>query len=234
MDQGLDMARVLGGLETRVDAWRFVRAFAADWAAPVTDADGFADEALDVAEAALGVCMPAAVRDAYRLFGRRRDLTSGNGDLYSPDQLRYDAAADVLVFRAAHQAVAFFGVSLADKAAPDPQVLLYTTYQDKTQESWQPFLDRFSLACVDMVLWEMVEAGPHSDARDETNDDQAALADDLTAVPFPRYPDEFGSQWYVSADIILRHDPGWIAVAARTPEALDAFRHSHPGGWVNE
>jgi len=221
-------------LETRVEAWRFVRTFAAGWAAPIVDADGFSDEALDLAEAALGVRIPEAVREAYRLFGRRQDLTSGNGELYPLGQLRYDPLADVLVFRAAHQAVAFFGVSLAYEAAADPPVLLYTTYQDKSQESWQPFLDRFSLACVDMVLWETVEAGPYSDARDETDDDHAALADGLTAVPLPRYPDEFGGQWYVGADIILRHDPGWIAVAARTPEALGAFRHAHPGNWVNE
>jgi hypothetical protein len=221
-------------LATRDEAWQFIRAFAADWATPITAADGFTDEALDVAEAALGVRMPEAVREAYRLFGRRTDLTSGNGRLYPPDQLGYEATADVLVFRAAHQAVAYFGVSLADKPAPDPPVLLYVTYQDKTLESWQPFLDRFSLACVDMVLWETVEAGPHSDGRDETGDDRAALTGDLTPVPFPRYPDDFGSQWYVGADTVVRHDPGWIAVAARTQDALDSFRLAHPGNWVNE
>ena len=53
-------------------------------------------------------------------------------------------------------------------------------------------------------------------------------------MPFPRYPDEFGTQWYVGCDIVLRHDPGWIAVAGRTQEAVDAFRHAHPGRWVNE
>jgi hypothetical protein len=234
VDREFDMARALGWLVTRTDVWRFIQDFAARWARPITDADGFPEETLDLAEAALGVRLPAAVREAYRLLGRREDLTSGNGKLYPPDQLGYDATADVLVFRAAHQAVAYFGVSLADKATPDPPVLLYTTYADKTQESWEPFMDRFSLACVDLVLWEMVEAGPYSDGRDETDDDHATLAGDLTPVPCPHYPDDFGSRWYVSADTILRRDPGWIALAARTPEALDAFRRAHPGNWVNE
>jgi hypothetical protein len=115
--------------------------------------------------------------------------------------------------------VAFFGVALTDGMDPDPPVMVLTTYGDKSQESWQPFMDRFSQACVDMVLWEMVEAGPHSDGRYATEGDQAALAQVLTAVPFPRYPGEFGSRWYVGRDTILRHDPGWIAVAARTAEA---------------
>jgi hypothetical protein len=233
VDREFDIARALGGLVTRDDAWRFIQGFAARWATPIADADGFSDETLDLAEATLGARLPAAVREGYRLLGRREDLTGGNGTLYPPDQLEYDAAAEVLVFRAAHQGVAYFGVSLADKAAPDPPILLYTTYADETQESWQPFMDRFSLACVDMVLWETVEAGPHSDGRDETDDDHATLAIGLTPVSFPRYPDEFGSQWYVSTDTILRHDPGWVAVAARNPEALNAFRLAHPGDWVN-
>lgn len=113
-------------------------------------------------------------------------------------------------------------------------MLIYGTYEDKTQESWQPFMDRFSLACVDVMLWEMVEAGLHSGARDETDDDKTTLVGALTPVPFPRYPNEFGSQWYVCVATILRHGPGWIAVAARSREALDEFRQAHPGSWVNE
>jgi len=46
-------------------------------------------------------------------------------------------------------------------------------------------MQRFSLACVEMVPWETIEAG-------------------------------------------------WIALAARTPEVLDAFRRTHRGDWVNE
>jgi len=63
------------------------------------------------------------------------------------------------VFRAAHQSIAYHGILLADPANPDPPVLLYVTYADKSRESWKPFMQRFSLACVEMVLWETIEAG---------------------------------------------------------------------------
>jgi hypothetical protein len=36
-------------LVTRADAWRFIQDFAASWAAPITDVDGFTDETLDFA-----------------------------------------------------------------------------------------------------------------------------------------------------------------------------------------
>jgi hypothetical protein len=94
--------------------------FAAYWARTITDADGYPDESLDLAEAALVVRLSAAVREAYGMFGRRADLTSGNGTLYPPDQLHYDATDKVLVFRAAHQAVAYFGVSVTDPVTPGP------------------------------------------------------------------------------------------------------------------
>ena len=81
VDHEFDIARALGTLVTRADAWRFIRDFAAGWATPITDAEGFTDETLDLTEAALGVRLPAAVREAYRMLGRREDLTSGNGTL---------------------------------------------------------------------------------------------------------------------------------------------------------
>jgi hypothetical protein len=233
VEHRFDITRALGELETRADAWRFIQDFAAGWATSITDADGVTDEDLDAAEARLGVRLPVGVREAYQMFGRRTDLTSGNGTLWPPDELRYDQDNNVLAFRAAHQGVAFFGVSLADPTQEDPPTFMYTTYMDKTQESWEPFMDRFSLACVDMVLWESVEAGPRSDGRDEATDDPTTLFEGLTQVQFPRYPNGFDSQWYVNADMILRYDSGWVAVCARTDEALDAFREAHPGDWVN-
>jgi cell wall assembly regulator SMI1 len=124
MGPRLDVAHALGGMTSRADAWQFIRDFAADWATPIGDWDGFSDETLDEAEQTLGVRLPAAVREAYRLFGRRKDLTSSHGRLLAPDELRYDRDAEVLVFRTAHQAVAYFGVSIADASVSDPPTLL--------------------------------------------------------------------------------------------------------------
>jgi hypothetical protein len=232
MQQSFDIVRELGCLDSTDAAWRFIRGFAAEWATPISESDGFTEAELDAAEKRLGVRLPAAVRDAYRLFGHRSDLTSENGTLWSPSELHYDQSNQMIVFRAAHQAVAFFGVSVADPACDDPPTFMYATCEDPAQESWEPFLTRFSLACVDMVLWESVEAGRCSDGRDETDDDAATLPEVLTEVPFPRYP---GSRWYASADIILRHDIGaWVAVSGRSADALEAFREAHPGYWVDE
>ena len=71
VEHRLDVADALGRLKTPAGAWRFIQDFAAGWATPITGVDGFTGEALDPAGATLGVRLPAAVRAAYQLFGRR-------------------------------------------------------------------------------------------------------------------------------------------------------------------
>lgn len=236
MQGSFQIAQSLIELNNRNDAWRFIHDFAAEWATPITDEDGSTQAQLDDAEARLGVRLPAAVREAYQLLGLRKDLTSVNGTLWAPDDLEYDQENEVLIFRAAHQNVAFFGASLADQADDDPPVLYYATLMDSESEEWEPFLDRFSLACVDMVLWEAVEAWPLSDGRDHRPDETPSLTQGLTRLSFPHYRPDFDTAvWYVSDDLILRDiDSNWLAVCARTEPALDRFRHDHPGRWVKE
>jgi hypothetical protein len=235
MQGSFQIVQSLTDLSSRADAWQFIRDFAAEWATPVTDEDGSTQAELDDAEARMGVRLPAAVREAYLLLGRRKDLTSVNGTLWHPDQLDYDQENEVLVFRAAHQGVAFFGVSLTDQD-DDPPVLYYATLMDRESEAWEPFLDRFSVACVDMVLWEAVEAGPLSDGRAHKPDEIASLTQGLTRLAFPDYRPDFDTAiWYASDDLILRDiDSDWLAVCARTKPALDRFKHDHPGRWVHK
>jgi hypothetical protein len=230
------IVKALAGLGNRSDAWQFIRDFTAEWADPIRDGDGSTRADLDDAERRLGVRLPAAVREAYLLLGRRPDLTSVNGTLLTPDMLDYDPDNQVLVFRAAHQGVALFGVSLTDPADDDPPVLYCASLMDKDRERWEPFFDRFSLACVDMLLWEAVEAGPLSDGRTAQPAEIASLVDGLTRVPFPVYPPGFDTAvWYASDDLVLRDiDGDWVSVRARTKQALDRFRLDHPGRWVNQ
>ncbi|GIF76667.1 SMI1/KNR4 family protein [Asanoa siamensis] len=98
-----DVVAGLGQLDTRDDAWRFVRAFAAAWATPVDAADDVTDAELDAVEERLGVRLPEAVREGYRLVGRHRHLTSRHDDLYELDELEYDRGDGMLEFRCTHQ-----------------------------------------------------------------------------------------------------------------------------------
>jgi hypothetical protein len=260
-----DVVRGVGTLTDRAAAWRFIGDFAAGWLRPLGPADGVSDEDLDAAAARLGVRLPAAVREAYRMFGRRDDLTNANGTLLSPARLDYDPTRQLLVFRAANQGVEYYAVSLADPANDDPPVLVSQPIADIVEhsgtlnladvraalaarqagvepaepeggsfaeENWVRFLDRFSLACVDMVLWEALEAGPNADGRDLGEGEPESLVAGLAELPFPRHET---SRWYAGDDILVRVDDElWVVVLGRDRKALNAFREAHSGFWVDE
>lgn len=57
-----------------------------------------------------------------------------------------------MVFRAENQHCAAWGVAVADLARADPPVYV----RDEGRGGWEPFLDRVSVACVEMVLSEVL------------------------------------------------------------------------------
>ncbi|WP_220449462.1 SMI1/KNR4 family protein [Nonomuraea longispora] len=100
----------------RAGAWNFIRGFAATWRSPLADGDGWSEADLDAAEARLGLRLPAALREAYQLFGRRTDLTSLQDVLLSPADLKVTDQA--LVFRVENQAAVFWGIPIAGWSSP--------------------------------------------------------------------------------------------------------------------
>ena len=71
-----------------------------------------------------------------------------------------DESGTTVVFRVENQHCAAWGVAVADLHRTDPPVYV----QDRDGGSWKPFLDRVSVACVEMVLSEVVTGrGPSGD-----------------------------------------------------------------------
>lgn len=68
--------------------WNFVRALTATLGRPVTESDGIDAEPLQIGEERIGLALPAALREAYLLFGRRQDLTATQDRLIWPQNLR--------------------------------------------------------------------------------------------------------------------------------------------------
>ncbi|WP_019633512.1 polysaccharide deacetylase family protein [Actinomadura atramentaria] len=218
-------------LTDRPALWDFVRRFAAAWTTPLTEDDGCTDAELDEAERRLGSPLPAALREAYGLFGRRPDLTSNQDRLLAPHQ--WEVFEGALVYRTENQSVVDWGFPLASAAEPDPPTAMWTDLLDKTQERWEPWLDRLSLALVEVVLSESL-FGDEDLAGDAEPVDglDACLDTAYQRLPFPAYPDPDGIRWYAGPDVLLRHDGDWLWLRARTPEALDAVPDALPATWT--
>jgi hypothetical protein len=237
MSAGFDVSQeVASSLDSQQGAWRFIRRFAECWLTPLTEDNGWAEADLHAAEQRLGVRLPPAIREAYGLFGRRRDLTSVQDRLLGPEELEVDTTGDVLVYRVENQAVAVWGVPLAAIDEPDPPVVIADNFK---VGSWEPFLERFSLACVEMVLSESLFSAP-LELGDNRALDPAAKAlveHHFARLAIPDYPlwAQPGGvvQWFTGPDVLLRDDAGiWLWVRARTTLARDAVRAALPGEWL--
>ncbi|MFD7880375.1 SMI1/KNR4 family protein [Streptomyces sp. NPDC059766] len=220
--QGL--ARALDGREP---AWEFIRGFAACWERPLEPADGFGEAELAAAERRLGVPLPAALREAYGLFGRRSDLTSNHDTLLGPDQLY--VADGALVYQTENQGAAFWGVLLTDLEQDDPATVMRLDLADKSQERWEPWEPALSTAFVSMVMSELMQL-------DDGLTDHAEADEDLDlAGTFTELPAVGRSlRWFAGPDVLLREVDGWfLDVRARTPQALDAVRDAVAVDWLD-
>ncbi len=230
-------AELAGGVRDAPGAWRFVRSFAARYATAIADGDGFGEKDLLAAEARLRVRLPGALRDAYALIGKRRDLTASQDRLLAPDQLYVDDTGGVLVFRVECQHVAEWGIPLSAATEPDPPVVFRVRPATPAENSWQPFLDRVSLACVEMVLSEWLFSGvTPADNRDLDDEAVSMLERQFRRLAMPEYPLWAGGgsvSWYEGPGAILRADARtWLWAGAISQEAIAAVRRALPGEWL--
>ncbi len=242
MAEGFDVAQALGdGAVNRAGVWRFVKAFSASWETPLSPGDGFTPAEIRSAEERLGLGLPAALREAYLLFGRRNDLIAGQNPLLGPDELLLDPSGRLLVFRSENQGCAGWGVPLTELSADDPSVALFSDHLPRF--SWRPFLDRLSLACVEAVLSEAVMArryGPQGRECRATPELIAWVETAYEPVALPLHPTWYQPagapvRWFSAPGRLLCLEPAGtgqnlVVVGREKADLLEVVR-TVPGDW---
>ncbi|MGW2281075.1 SMI1/KNR4 family protein [Streptomyces sp. NPDC001770] len=241
MEEGPDVAVALrGGLRTRAHAWEFVRWFADTWmGCPLRPADGLAEGELASVEAELGFELPAALREGYALIGRRPDMTRQQDPLLPATGLYVDdAMGGVLVFRQENQGCAHWAIPLAEIERDDPPVVV------ESRVGWIPFLDRMSLAWVELVLSESLFGADDIrlyDACELPDTLLPGLHERYARVDLPDHPmwaceDESPVRWYAAPGRLVRRDglgdQSWIHARGRTAADLECVREDLPAPWV--
>jgi len=219
------LTAAVGEQTDRGAAWRFIRAFARDWSRrPLGGDDGYRDTDLDAVTERLGVPIPAALREAYRLLGKRADLTDNQDELLAPDQIHLDEDRGVLVYRVENQSCAYWGIRVTDLDQDDPPVVIRPDVPAPSAEDWSTWLDRVSVAFIEIVLSEAVCGEEDLTGYDEQGADDTEIAATFQRLPIPEYPlsQSQGTRWYARGEIIARDDRAWTLTRART---LEARRH---------
>ena len=236
MSESRTVAQSLAGVRDAGSAFAFIEWFAREWLTPLRDGDGCTAEELAAAEERLGLRLPASMAAFYRLLGRRRDLTSNQDRLIALNSLTVEDG--VLIYRIEAQGCASWGVRVSDMGLADPPVVFCEGYRDGSP--WRRFLGSFSLAAVEMVLYEAIfvgEVGRH-DNRELDEPDIARLEEKYERLPFPDYPAwwqpevQQAIRWFGGPDVLLREDSRtWLWVLARSTASLARVRDALPGEW---
>ncbi|KAF9890747.1 hypothetical protein FE257_005616 [Aspergillus nanangensis] len=237
MSNNLDLCEHISqAIRGRNETWTFIRSFASYWVTPLEEGDGWMGADLLAAQERLGLTLPAAFKEAYTLFGRRSDLTRNQERLLGPMDLYLDNRA--LTFRHENQGALRWGILVEDLQNPDPPVYSCDYMEDTTAEKWEPWLGRFSLACIDLIMWESLH-----DPRMPTeycclDDEMLEILEKLyTKLPSPgglnRYTPE-SACWFTGDDVLLASSGMDLFVRARSHTALESVRQNLPGDWLNE
>ncbi|GII56071.1 hypothetical protein Pth03_44600 [Planotetraspora thailandica] len=260
MPTKFDLPSVLAaGVQSRENAWSFIRGFADAWMKPLRNGDGYGEAELNAAQERLGFELPLALRQALALFGKRPDLSNTMHHLLPPDDLHYDS--ELLMFYSENSGAWDCGIRYSNLSLEDPPTVLRPWCSHDNCVRGIPWFDKLSTACIALVLTESL----YSDHNAFTlygellPDEIPMVGQRFLPAALPSSPAQHTKcfpklRWYVGEDVIvslntydkpipMRNEalPGWtrdgmqaeLYVRARTHEALQSIRESLPAEWFN-
>ncbi|MBE9119048.1 SMI1/KNR4 family protein [Lusitaniella coriacea LEGE 07157] len=122
--------------ESRSARWALLKSAIADWYAPLEESDGFPEKTIAQAEESLGFRLPKALKEWYKLAGKREDIWSQQDAMSSPEELsqfqeifdykcQYNGHFDdVLVFYIENQGGYCWGIPCNYLNEDDPPVVI--------------------------------------------------------------------------------------------------------------
>lgn len=116
---------------------------------PLLPEDGIPDDLIDAAARRLGVMVPRALADFYRVAGRADDYTSAFNRLLPPEE--WTLQDGTLVFLEENQAVVLWGIAATPNPGDDPPALQAT---NEPPLAWEQVGEHCSTFLLVMLHWE--------------------------------------------------------------------------------
>ena len=236
-----DAQQFAARLANREDRWSLLADFVAQWYAPLQEGDGYSAAELDAAEQRLGLKLPLALWEWYRLVGRRKDIIAMQDFLAPPEELGIMDENGLLVFYCENQQVVEWGIQESALALADPPVWLdnsglHSTRQEPVQEN--DTLSEFALQMavletrlnpVNEVFQALNRVAPKTFGKVERSFVPLGFPD----WHWPSYPTRF----YGADDLLIQvfgeEDP-WLQVTARSLNAFEEAKTVLEIDWEHE
>ena len=228
-------------LANRENRWSLLTDFVAEWYTPLREGDGYSPEELDAAEHRLRLKLPLALREWYRLVGRRKDIIAMQNFLASPEDLEIMDENGLLVFYCENQQVVGWGIQPNDLGLVDPPVWLDDSGLHDTQQEPIRENDTLSEFALQMVVLE-TRFNPVNEVFQALNRVAPKTFGKVerSFVPlgfpdwhWPSYPTRF----YGADDLLIQvfgeEDP-WLQVTARSLNAFEEAKKVLEVDWEHE
>ncbi|MGE0712591.1 MAG: hypothetical protein AB7N76_33325 [Planctomycetota bacterium] len=210
--------------------WSRLVGFVGRWfSRPLRPSDGVREDELAWAEARLGIRLPAAVAEFYRIAGNRLGPFLGRNRLCALDQLEYDDRGGLLL-GAAHQGCAYYMVLPGALSRADPRVDMDTGHRlGRASDFYLAFLiEETAEGYAQASGWRTgVRSGRHSCLGNDTE----RIEDYYAKLPVSPLSEAI----YADRDTVLVADAaGEVVAAARTPRAWGLLeeRFGDQGMWT--
>jgi hypothetical protein len=135
---------------------------------------GYTDEELHEAEEKAGCSFPKALKEYYRVLGKRDQVNDAHNRLLPPEELYY-STGETLIFYEEDQAVAIWGVKKDDMGQADPPV--FGAYDNK-MDDWFEDSPSTSAFLLSMAYWNAALGGlPHNAMTDRFTAENIAFVE---------------------------------------------------------
>jgi hypothetical protein len=134
------------------DRWVGLLRFVSSWRTAISEDDGFSEDVIAEAEHRVGVRLPDALREWYRIAGKRDDLARLQNQLLLPPELYVDEG--YLIFYSENQGVVRWGIAFEKVGEVDPVVWIEREYhvQSGMKRGWLNEGRRLSVFVFQMIV----------------------------------------------------------------------------------
>ncbi len=192
---------------------------------PFTEAHRLEATALATAEAQLGVKLPRALREYYRVTGGHPTLNRSHNRLVEPSHIDFVVGTEgeqALVFYEENQEVVVWGILRDDLSLEDPPVRQCRVDANGIWSFWPEAASVSELVCA-QAAWNAVQGALPYVGVKSAESDEGELARVRAELGLPDFQSAGLDAWLLAGGVFVMADTTYAGIATHSRESFDAL-----------